>query len=152
MNKRDLTYGLLLFAGFAGYFFIMQAAELYYNYNLRIFNIIIHFGLVYFAIRSFFNSHQDKEFNYLSGTLAGFKPSLIGVLLFGIMQLVYLSIDDAFLQHLQTEITIGEYINPFTASFAVVLEGIGVSVIVSYIAMRIVDAQKIDPEKYEERL
>jgi hypothetical protein len=68
------------------------------------------------------------------------------------MQLVYLSIDDAFLQHLQTEITIGEYINPFTASFAVVLEGIGVSVIVSYIAMRIVDAQKIDPEKYEERL
>ena len=152
MSKRDLTYGLLLFLGFAGYFFVMKAADLYYNYNLRIFNVIIHFGLVYLAIRSFYKAHPDKDFNYLTGTLAGFKPSLISVILFGLLQLIYLSIDEAFLNHLQQSITIGEYINPFTASFAVILEGIGVSVIVSYIAMRIVDAQEIDSDKYEERL
>lgn len=150
MNKRDFIYGLLLFVGFVAYFFVMKATDLYYNYNLRIFNIIIHFGLVYFAIRSYYNTHKDRKFNYLTGTLAGFKPSLVGVLLFGIFQLFYLGWDQAFLQHLQENTPIGEYITPFTAAFVLIIEGIGVSVIISYIAMRIVDAQEIN--EYEERL
>lgn len=152
MNKRDLLYGLLLFIGFAAYFFIMKAAALYYNYNLRIFNLVIHFGIVYYAIRSFYNTHKDREFNYLTGVMAGFKPSLIAVILFGILQLVYLSIDQEFLTYLQESTPIGSYINPFSASFVVILEGIGVSVIVSYIAMRIVDSQEVDPDDYAERM
>lgn len=141
MAKRDFLYGILLLIGFVGYFFVMKAANLYENFNLRIFNIVIHAGIIYLAIRRYYLRYKEAGINYISGALAGFKPSLIAVILFGIFQVFYLQYDQALMDAITAQAPAGSYLTPITAAIVIMFEGIAVSVILSYLCMRIVDAQ-----------
>lgn len=150
MTNRDFKFGFILFLGFLSYFFVMKAANLYENFYLRIFNFIIHAGIVYMAVKQFYAENVDKKFNYLTGVAAGLKASVIGVIAFGIFQAIYLNLDTGLMNSLREFAPLGEYLTPLKASVVIVLEGLGVSVPISYVAMRIVDHQEI--KAYESRL
>ncbi len=140
--KKDWIYGSLLFIGFLLYFLIMRSVGLYTELNLRVLNIVIHSVFIYLAIRSYYLSHPEKKsINYVKGALAGIRPGAIGVILFGLFQLVYLHFDDILMQSLQENDMVGTHLNPFTASGVVLFEGLAVTIVLSYIFMRIVDAQ-----------
>ncbi len=140
--KRSWIYGILLFAGFLLYFLLMRSIGLYTELNLRVFNIVIHSVFIYLAIRSYYLTHPDKKtINYVKGALAGIRPGVIGVALFGLFQLVYLHFDEALMQSLQDNEMIGTHLNPYTASGVVLFEGLATTFVLSYIFMRIVDAQ-----------
>ena len=141
MKKIALRYGALMFAGFLLYFLLMKALHLSDNYNFRIFNGVIHISLIFMAIRQY-RSDRPDEFNYLSGAASGVVTSVVGVLPFAIFQLIYLSIDNSFMSYLQQNVaSIGQYLTPFTAALIILMEGLAVSVIASYIVMRVVDAR-----------
>ncbi|NBB88843.1 MAG: DUF4199 family protein [Bacteroidetes bacterium] len=139
--KKEILYGILLFLGFLLYFFIMKETELYAEFNLRILNIVIHAAIIYLAIRSYYRSADTESVNYIDGTMAGIRPGAIGVILFCIFQIIYLHIDENLMSSLNENSMAGSYLNPFTASAILLFEGFAVTVVLSYITMRIVDSQ-----------
>ncbi|NBC24075.1 MAG: hypothetical protein GVX78_00480 [Bacteroidetes bacterium] len=140
--RRDWTYGILLFIGFLLYFFVMRGTELYTEFNLRIFNLAIHAMFIYLAIRMYYQTHPQKEsINYVQGTLAGIRPGAVGVILFCLFQIVYLHMDERLMETLKANAMVGTYLNPYIASGVLFFEGLAVTIIVSYISMRVVDAQ-----------
>ncbi len=142
--KRDWTYGILLFLGFVIYFYIMKSTELYTEFNLRIFNVVIHALLIYLAIRSFYKAHQDTKITYLDGAFAGIRPGLVGVFLFGLFQVIYLHVDTELMNAINDNAMAGTFLNPFTAASVVIFEGVAVTLVLSYILMRVVDSKHYD--------
>lgn len=150
MIKRDFLFGIILTAMLVVYFFLMKTANLYDNFNLRFVNVLFYMAVTWYAIRTFYDANPDREFNYLSGLLAGFRPAIVGVVFFAGFQMIYLSMDDHLMNAITENAPMGDALNPFTASLYLLFEGIGVGLITSYLSMRIVDARQI--EGYEERL
>ncbi|MCR9099129.1 MAG: DUF4199 domain-containing protein [bacterium] len=139
MNKIAIKYGLLLLASFVGLFLLMHEVIQIRNYNLRILNGFAHIGLLYMAIRRYRRENPETVNNYVSGVVAGMYASIIGVLPFTAFVMFYLIGDNTFMNYIQDTIPIGKYFNPFTASLFVFTEGIAVSLIGSYIAVRVID-------------
>lgn len=152
MTKTDWKFGILLFIGFVAYFLFMKSTDLYTELNLRAFNLTFHALFIYLAIRSFYNSQRDtNSINYVEGVLAGVRPGLIGVLLFCAFQIIYLHSDDTLMMALKENGMVGSYLNPYTASAVLLFEGLGVTMVLSYIFMRVVDAQNRDKYTIRDR-
>ncbi len=149
MKKIAIKYGLFMLVGFIAFFLIMHVLGHSMNYNLRIFNGVIHIGLIALAIREYRQTHPESLSNYISGVAMGMYASVIGVLGFTIFMGFYLLGDEALLSHIQASIPIGDYITPFTASLFIVVEGIAVSLIGSYIVTRIIDMRMAKDEAWE---
>ena len=139
MQKIALRYGLWMFAGFTVFFLLMHLFGLSQNYNLRIFNGVIHLSLIYLAIRDYRHTHEDSVNNYVSGVAMGMYASVIGVIGFTIFMLLYLIGDANFMQALRETNPLGEYLTPITASLFILMEGIAISLIGSYIITRVID-------------
>ncbi|MBK7874116.1 MAG: hypothetical protein IPJ74_27445 [Saprospiraceae bacterium] len=69
----------------------------------------------------------------------GCLPSVVGVIGFTIFMLLYLIGDANFMQTLRETNPLGEYLTPITASLFILMEGIVISLIGSYIITRIID-------------
>ena len=142
MRSIALKYGFMMAAGFVLYFLVMRAFGLSDNYYFRIFNGLIHIVFITMAIKKY-KDYFPQEFNYLSGVTAGVLTSLVGVVPFAIFMLVFLSITPDFMAALQREAaSLGSYLTPYTAALIVLIEGLAVSVLASYIIMRIVDSYR----------
>lgn len=139
MKKIAINYGLLLLVSFVGLFLFMHEVIQTQNYHLRILNGFAHIGLLYLAIRRYRRENPDTINNYVSGVIAGMYTSIVGVLPFAVFVMFYLIGDVAFMTYIQETIPIGKYFNPFTATLFIFTEGIAVSLIGSYIAVRIID-------------
>lgn len=149
MKKIAIKYGALMFAGFTGFFLAMHLLGQSQNYNLRIFNGIIHIGLIALAIREYRKANPETLANYVSGVAMGMYASLIGVVGFVIFMVLYLIGDNEFLAYIQASVPIGEYITPITASLFILVEGVAVSLIGSYIVTRIIDMNMAGDEAWE---
>lgn len=139
MRKIAIKYGLLMFAGFTFFFLIMHLLGQSQNYILRVFNGVIHLGLITFAIREYRKQNPDGISNHLSGVAMGIYTSVIGVVGFIIFMVLFLSGNTAFMASMKATLPLGEYLNPITASLYILVEGTAVSVIGSYILTRLVD-------------
>lgn len=146
MKKIAIKYGLLMFLSFAGLFLIMHEVVQLENYNLRVLNAVAHLGFIYAAIRAYRQENQESLNNYVSGVAMGMYASLIGVLPFVVFVVFYLVNDTAFMAHIQETIPIGQYLTPFTASLFVLIEGVAVSLIGSYLVTRVIDMRMVDAE------
>ncbi len=146
MAERDIIikYGIIMFIGFLVFFIFMKFLSLVSNTNLRILNGFIHLPLVYLAIREYKKRIPLEQFTYFSGSMIGVKASLIGVGAFALYQMVFLYLDGAMMGFIIENAFAGakNYLTPFTISLYLFLEGMIASMLVSYIAMRIVDMQK----------
>jgi len=141
MKKIALKYGLFMYAGFALLFLIVHLLGFSERYNLRILNGVIHLAFIYFAIRDYRKIFPESFGNYLSGVAAGMYTSFIGVVLFAFSMCLFLALNQPFFEELRAQTPIPSYFTPVTASLYIFSEGIVVSLIGSYIVMRIVDAR-----------
>ena len=142
MQKIAINYGLKMFAGFTGLFLIAHLLGGSDNYNLRILNGVIHFAFLYFAIREYRQEFPETHNNYISGVSVGMYASMIGVVLFTLfMLLFFVYIDPDLFMKIQANSPSGEYFNQFTVTLYIFTEGIVVSLIGSYLIMRIIDAK-----------
>ena len=126
-----------MFVGFTLFFLIMHLLGFSRNYNLRVFNGVIHIGLIYMAIKEFHRQEGSNVANYMSGVAMGMYTSAFGVIGFTIFQLLYLIYDTEFMQAIKATMPIGEYLNPVTTSLFIFVECISISLIGSYIVTRI---------------
>ena len=105
--------------------------------------------MITLAIREYRKAHPEGLSNYLSGVAMGMYSSLIGVVGFVIFMVLYLSGDSELMAHIQANTPVGDYLNPITASLFILVEGVAVSLIGSYIVTRIVDMNMASDEAWE---
>ncbi|MEZ4962174.1 MAG: hypothetical protein R2830_20270 [Saprospiraceae bacterium] len=141
MQKIAFRYGLQMFAGFAGLFLVAHLLGLSTQYHLRILNGIIHLSFIYLAVRSFRRRFPENVGNYLPGVAVGIYTSVVGVVLFCIAMGLFLTYDQSFFLEIQSKMPMPEYFTPFTASLFIFAEGIVVSLIGSYLIVRVLDAR-----------
>lgn len=139
MKHIALRYGLWMFLGFTGFFLLMHLLNLSQNYYLRVFNGVIHAGFLWVALRTWIREHPEPSDDYTSGVVAGMFTSLVGVIPFTIFMVLFLAYNPAFLANIQSHSPIGQYFTPVTASLFILVEGIAMSLILSYVLVRLLE-------------
>jgi len=142
MKKIALKYSLKMFAGFAALFAVVHLLGLSHHYYLRVFNGLIHLTIIYLAIREYQREVPGMSRNYLAGVILGMYTSMVAVTLFSFCMWVFLSLNvsQAFFSQLQANAPFPEFFTPFTASLVIFAEGLGVSLVGSYLITRIIGA------------
>jgi len=138
-NRIVFKYGAILFVGLLAYYLLMQLAGLSNRYDFRILNAVIQIGVLYAAIKAYAKSNPE-DFNYLTGTVIGVNATVVGIIPFAIFQMFNLYFSPELLSTIrETAPVVGPYVNPFSGGLIVFVEGFAVGLIISYIAMRVVD-------------
>lgn len=147
MLKIAIKFGLILAAGLIAFFLIMHFFNLSQNYNLRIFNGVIHLSVIYFAIQAGFTKGIISGENYVYSVFLGMLCSFFGVALFAFFQMLFLNFNPDFMAYIKDSVGgIGEYLTPYTASLIILVEGVAVSLIGSYIIARIIEIRMPKPD------
>jgi len=141
MQTIAFRYGLWMFIGFTGFFLLMHGFGLSEKSYFRILNGVIHLGFLWAALRDWSQYHHGDANEYPSGVVAGMFTSLVGIIPFTVFMAIFLSYNPALMVSIQEQSPIGEYFNPFTSSLFIFVEGLAISLIASYIIIRIVEAR-----------
>lgn len=130
-------YGTLITIALILYFFIIYAFGFIYVTELRVFNLAIQVAGIYLALKQYRRTHNG-ELNYLRAMSVGVGTSFIATSTFVLFLFIYLYIDPNLMKTIREHAPLGEYLDPYIASFSVWLEGIfsgfmATFVIVNYI-------------------
>jgi hypothetical protein len=116
-------YGAMVALGLIVYFFTMYAAGLLHVIELRLFNVFILLGGIFFAMKQFKRTH-DGRLDYFSALTTGVATAAVGAGTFALFLFIYLSIDKNLMGLIRHNEPLGSYMNPYIASFIVFLEGL----------------------------
>jgi hypothetical protein len=142
-NSFAFKYGFILFALLTSFFTLMWAFGQADQTWLRIFNGVIHFGLLYFAILNYRKTFPETYGNYLSGVGTGMIISAIGSILFAFVIALFANLDGGFAAAIEKDIPYNANLIPFSAALFVFVEGIAAGLIGSYFMTRVVNAQML---------
>ena len=136
MEQVSIKYGALTAAGLTAVFLLAKFAGLADLLVLRLLNLPILVGGVLMAIHHF-KAQKNSNMAYLEGFGIGMFTSLIGVITFAVFMLFYLTlIDPAFMDVIREKSMFGSYLNPFIASFTIVIEGLGSGLMITFTLMQ----------------
>lgn len=139
MKRIAIKYGLYFFAGLTIIFLISYAAGLAANYQLRLVNGLLHPVILYYGIKQLRIQQPETHQNYVSGVAQGIYVGAIGTLLFAIFMTLFLAFEPNLMAEIQAAVGWGDVLNPFMAGVFVIMEGVAVSLIGSYLITRYVD-------------
>lgn len=137
IESLGIKYGLYLFGGLVAYFLIMKLFGLHEVVELRFFNFVILIAAVYSALK-YFKKKSGSVLTYFRGIGIGVLTSFVGVIPFAIFIGFYLGfMDQELMQTIKSDqaayIT---YINPFSLSFVIALEGMISGFFTTFILMQ----------------
>jgi hypothetical protein len=136
MEGISIKFGLRMLAAFITYFMLMHFMGLIQHIELRLFNGVIHFMFLFWAIREYINTHPMDSHNYILSVMVGVVTSVIGVVGFTFFVTIYLNLNDSLMEAIRQDSNYGSYLNPFSASISILAEGVIVSLIGSYLIGR----------------
>jgi glucan phosphoethanolaminetransferase (alkaline phosphatase superfamily) len=142
-NRIPQNYGVRIAAGLIFYFLLMKFTGLSIYVELRLLNLFILVGGVYFALRKLKNSHE-KHLNYFRALITGVATSAIGTLIFAAFLFFYMQIDTELMQHIKDTEPMGRYLNPYMAAFIVALEGVFSGLLVTFILINYVHTDEVN--------
>ncbi|MBX2941560.1 MAG: DUF4199 domain-containing protein [Cyclobacteriaceae bacterium] len=142
-NRIPESYGLRIAAGLIGFFLIMKLVGLGHIVELRLLNVFILSGGVYFALKRFKDSHADR-LNYFRGLATGISTAAIGSVVFSLFLFVYMKLDTSMMQSIIENEAMGRYMNPYIAAFIVALEGVFSGFLVTFILMNYVGSDEVN--------
>jgi hypothetical protein len=116
-------YGALIALGLILYFFVMYAAGLIHVIELRLLNLFIMLAGVYYALKQYKRTHNGR-LDYFNSLTTGVATAAIGAATFSLFLFVYLSLDKNLMNSIIENEPLGQYMNPYIASFIVFLEGL----------------------------
>jgi hypothetical protein len=135
-------YGLRIAAGLIGYFLIMKFSGLSHHVELRLLNLFILVGGVYFALKRLKHAHDD-QLNYFGALITGVATAAIGSVIFAAFLFFYMQIDTEMMQSIKDNEPMGRYLNPYMAAFIVALEGVFSGLLVTFILINYVNTDEI---------
>ena len=142
-NRIPENYGLRIAAGLIVYFVIMKVVGLSHHVELRLMNLVILTAGIYLALKKFKLTHTD-HLNYFRGLIMGVATGGIGSLVFGIFLFVYMQLDADMMQSIIENEPMGRYLNPYMASFIVVLEGFFSGLLVTFVLLNWVATDEVN--------
>ncbi|MDV3307941.1 MAG: DUF4199 domain-containing protein [Cyclobacteriaceae bacterium] len=143
--RPELRYGLIMTAGLIIFFLIMKVAGLTHVTELRVLNFFIVLPVLYFAFKHFRERDINKQFNYLQAFVFGFVTSTIGTILFTIFIFLYIQfIDPGLMETVRQKAPLGEYLNPYLVSCALVAEGALSGALATFMIINVKNANQIE--------
>jgi hypothetical protein len=144
-NPKNIpqSYGLLIAAGLIAYFLVMKVAGFSHHVELRLLNLFILIGGVYFALKKFKSMHEE-HLNYFRALITGVATSAIASIVFAAFLFLYLQIDTELMQSVVTNEPMGRYLNPYIVAFVVALEGVFSGLLVTFILINYVETDEVN--------
>ncbi|GIV37252.1 MAG: hypothetical protein KatS3mg032_1631 [Cyclobacteriaceae bacterium] len=141
-NLVHINYGLRIAGGLILYFLVMKFAGLLHVVELRLLNLFILIGGIYYALKKFQQTH-GAHIHYFRALITGFATGAVGSLVFAAFLFVYVSLlDRDFMQYLIENEPMGRFLNPYIASFIVALEGVFSGLLVTFILINFIDTDE----------
>ncbi len=150
MKTIAFKYGLYFFGGLVAIFLTSYLLGLAANYQLRVVNGLLHMAILYYGIKELRVRQPDTHQNYVSGVAQGLYIGTVGTVLFSIFTVLFLIGASGLMAELQAATPLGNALTPVTAGVFILMEGIAVSLIGSYLLTRYVDA-RLEKKGGEER-
>lgn len=122
-------------AGLIAYFLLMKLFGLVQIHELRLFNFAIILAGTVALHRKMFRT--DEHHSYIGGLFAGMRMGSISILLFLAFMSVYASvIDSNFIKVMESSGVWGGKLTLFQSVVAIIFEGLGSTVVISYASMQ----------------
>lgn len=142
-NKIPLNYGLKIAGGLVAYFILMNLISLGNHVELRLLNLFILGAGIFFGLKKFKETHED-HLNYFRALITGVAIGAVGSAIFGFILFVYMSVSPAFMDSLKAGEQMGLHLNPYMASFIVVLEGVFSGLLVTFVLINWVTTDDVN--------
>lgn len=142
-NRIPESYGLRIAIGLIAFFMLMKVSGLSHHAELRLLNLFILVGGVYFALRRFKKTHEDR-LNYFRALVIGVATAAVGSLVFAVFLFLYMQADVDLMQSIRDNEPMGRYLNPYIASFIVALEGVFSGLLVTFILINYVHTEEVN--------
>lgn len=139
-------YGTLITLALILYFFIIYAAGFIYVTELRVLNLFIQVAGIYLAIKQFRRTHAG-HINYLRAMSVGVGTSFIATSTFVLFLFIYLSLDASLMNIIKTHAPLGDYLDPYIATFSVWLEGIFSGFMATFIIVNYIHTDNVNTDK-----
>jgi len=142
-NKIPLNYGLKIAGGLVAYFVIMNLIDLGNHVKLRLLNLFILAAGIFFGLKKFKETHED-HLNYFRALITGVAIGAVGSMIFGILLFIYMTANGDFMQSMMQNEQMGLHLNPYMASFIVVLEGVFSGLLVTFVLINWVTTDDVN--------
>lgn len=142
-NRIPESYGIRIAAGLIAFFLLMKLIGLSHHVELRLLNLFIQIAGVYFALKQFKKTHEDR-LNYFRGLVTGVATAAVGSILFALFLFAYMQLDSDMMQSIIENEPMGRYLNPYIASFIVALEGVFSGFLVTFLLMNYVNTDEVN--------
>ncbi|MEO1052323.1 MAG: DUF4199 domain-containing protein, partial [Bacteroidota bacterium] len=135
IERIGSKWGSIAFVLLSLYFLLIKMIGLVHVAELRVFNALIMFVVIYKAIKE--AKMKLPEFNYLKGIGAGVLTAFVGSLIFSVFGFFYLTVlEPDFINDIQANEFFGLYMNKYGASFQIFIEGSASGCLMSYTVMQ----------------
>jgi Protein of unknown function (DUF4199) len=141
-NRVAERYGIAIALGFIAYFVLMYFLDKGSHVELRLFNLPILGVGVYFGLKKFKETH-GKHINYFRALATGVSISAIGTLLFAIFVFGFLKFHPDFMTWIKENEPMGRHLNPYMASFIILLEGVFSGLLVTFVLLNWIDTDEV---------
>lgn len=142
-------YGTLVTLALILYFFIIYAIGFIYITELRVVNLFIQIAGIYLALKQYRRTHAGS-LNYLRAMSIGVGTSFIASSTFVLFLFIYLNIDQHMMELIREHAPLGEYLDPYIASFSVWLEGIFSGFMATFILVNYIHTDHVNTDRIEE--
>lgn len=139
-NRIPESYGLRIAAGLIGFFVLMFVLGFGHVVELRLLNLFILAGGVHFALKKFSATH-GASINYFRALVTGVSTAAIGSAIFGAFLFIFLKLDVGFMEWIIENEPMGRYMNPYIASFIVILEGVFSGLLVTFVLINYISTE-----------
>jgi hypothetical protein len=135
IEKIGLRWGAITLLLLSAYFIIMKLLGLIHIPELRVLNAFIMFYGVYQAIKT--AKFELDDFNYFKGFGAGALTAFSATFVFSVFGIVYLQfIDPSFLSSIIKNEPLGFFMNEYSASIQIFIEGAASGILFSYASLQ----------------
>lgn len=141
-NRLPENYGLKTAAGLIAYFLIMKFIGLGHHVELRLLNLFVLVAGIFFALKKFKETH-GQHINYFRALVTGVATGAIASLVFAGFLFMYMILDKSMMQAIIENEPMGRYLNPYMASFIVLLEGVFSGLLVTFILINYVHTDEV---------
>lgn len=140
-SRIPQIYGTIVTIALILYFFVIYAVGFIYVTELRVFNLIIQVTGIYLALKQYRRTHEG-HLDYLRALSIGVGTSFIASSTFVLFLFFHLMIDQNLMNTIREHAPLGEYLDPYIASFSVWLEGIFSGFLASFIIVNYIQTDK----------
>lgn len=137
IESSGIRYGIYLFVSLVAFFLLMKLLGLAEIVGLRYFNFLILLVVLYLAL-SEYKKKSNGVMTYFRGLGLGVVTSLVGAIPFAVFIGIYLGVlDPGLMETIRDQWSAyATYINPFSLSFVVALEGAISGFLTSYVLLQ----------------